>query len=106
MSGETNTKPDLYKHGTAVELIDTAQILETELRGNFQTISAKAGRLVEVKFIPDDDINYQVGYLEKWDKDFNLWIAVQPDPEKSDLKHYKVNKDHNLGWRLVNLNKE
>lgn len=103
---EGENEVDLYKHGNVKELIESAQLLETELRGSFQAISAKENRIIEVRFIPETDIYYQVGYVEKWDIDSNLWIAVRPDPEKSDLKHYKVSKDHYLGWKLVRLNKE
>ncbi len=99
---------DPYKHGTARELIeDTQSILETEMANNgFLMISPSAKRLVEVRFVPDNDMGYQTGFVEKWNDSILSIIVNDGSSEKPNWKHHHLEKTHNLGWRLINLNKE
>jgi hypothetical protein len=99
---------DLYKHGTAEELVnDTQSILETANAGSgFLRIATTAKRLVEVKFVPNNDIGYQTGFLEKWNNSILSVMVNNGSSDKPDWKHHRLEKNHNIGWRLINLNKE
>lgn len=98
-----------YRHGTVKELVEnTESVFEiNSAGGGLRKISPQAKRLVEVRFIPDNDTSYLVGIVEKWSPDFDLWIVVNNgSSERPDWKHHHVAKTHNLGWRLINLDQD
>jgi len=96
-----------YQHGDAKQLIiNMESCYKTTLVGEFRSISPDGKLLVEVRFIPEGDINYLIGYVEKWNSHKLSVITNNGSNEKPEWKHHLLLETHNIGWKRIRLHKK
>ena len=94
-----------FKEGDVSDLTEKLELLEHKIQGLFVALDPDAGRLVEVQFTTLENQEQLTGHVEKWNSEGDLWVMVQKEPKKSEFKHYRLPSEHNISWRLINLNK-